>query len=228
MRRIGIAIGCFVVSVSVAGQSVSIRSLDDSSQSRSMVVSAENRLPAENNLSVSATWHTRVGIVSDWTQRRTLYPVSKNLSVMTRIQKDPRYTQEWYLRHREIWWPVTGRGRPIRPLNLVHRDWSVPLGFTGPYSSISTITQTGTTVTVTTTPDRRIRRRSSHLISGISAGTGGCSSAAAAAIDGVQTITGAGYETIIFTSSHFGPLQAENARWRKRCCRRPDAFSAAV
>ena len=205
MRRIGIAIGCFVVSVSVAGQSVSFRSLDDSSQNRSMVVSAENRLPAENNLSASAPWHTRVGIVSDWTQRRTLYPVSKNLAVMTRIQKDPRYTQEWYLRHREIWWPGTGRGR-LRPLNLVHRDWSVPLGFTGPYSSISAITQTGTTVTVATTPDHVFVAGQAILISGISAGTGGCSSAAAAAIDGVQTITGAGYETIIFTSSHFGTI----------------------
>ena len=49
--------------------------------------------------------HVRRGIVSDWTHHHVLYPHSKNASVMARIQKDPRWVQDWYLRHTEVWWP---------------------------------------------------------------------------------------------------------------------------
>ncbi len=67
--------------------------------------------------------HVPVGIASDWTHRHVLYPDSKDDSVMTRIQKDPRWVQNWYLRHPEGWWPIQRRPHPRRS----RRDWSVPL-----------------------------------------------------------------------------------------------------
>ncbi len=106
MKSIVAAVLCAITSLSMLGQSVA--------QSRSGV----------------ASQHSRVGIVSDWTQHRVLYPASKNPAVTARIQKDPRWTQEWYLRHRETWWPRS----PHRRLKLskgVHRDWSVNLGTPG-------------------------------------------------------------------------------------------------
>jgi len=65
-------------------------------------------------------------IVSDWTHRHVLYPDSKDGSVMGRIHRDPRWTQNWYLRHPEAWgpwWPGPHRG----PRGRSRRDWSVPL-----------------------------------------------------------------------------------------------------
>jgi hypothetical protein len=61
------------------------------------------------------------GIVSDWTNRHVLYPDSKDESVIARNQRDPRWLQNWYLRHTEAWWPQQGHWRRDR------RDWSVPL-----------------------------------------------------------------------------------------------------
>jgi hypothetical protein len=74
--------------------------------------------------------HAPLGIISDWTHRHVLYPDSKNDSALARIhavdQTDPRWLQNWYLRHPEAWWPQHrrggGKGR--------HRDWSVPLSAT--------------------------------------------------------------------------------------------------
>ena len=67
--------------------------------------------------------HVPLGIVSDWTHHHVLYPDSKDDSVMARIQRDPRWVQNWYLRHQEAWWPKHHhRHREHR-----HRDWSVPL-----------------------------------------------------------------------------------------------------
>lgn len=40
------------------------------------------------------------------------------------MQHDPRWTHNWYLRHREIWWPEWPTNRHKRS----HRDWTVPLG----------------------------------------------------------------------------------------------------
>ena len=40
-----------------------------------------------------------------------------------RIRRDPRWVQNWYLRHREAWWPKHHRRHRERS----HRDWSVPL-----------------------------------------------------------------------------------------------------
>jgi hypothetical protein len=62
-----------------------------------------------------------LGIVSDWTHRHVLYPDSKDDSVMARIRRDPRWVQNWYLRHREAWWPESHRRQRER------RDWTVPL-----------------------------------------------------------------------------------------------------
>jgi hypothetical protein len=67
--------------------------------------------------------HVPLGIVSDWTHRHSLYPASKDYSVVAQIRTDPRWLQNWYLRHQEEWWPEY---RP-HPRNRSHRDWSVPL-----------------------------------------------------------------------------------------------------
>jgi len=70
--------------------------------------------------------HVPLGIVSDWTHHHVLYPDSKDDSVMEQIRKDPRWEQNWYLRHREPRWPKRHRVRGKRS----RRDWSVPLGTT--------------------------------------------------------------------------------------------------
>jgi hypothetical protein len=67
--------------------------------------------------------HVRLGIVSDWTHHHVLYPDSKDESAMARARTDPRWMQNWYIRHPEIWWPGRFRGRHGRS----RRDWSVPL-----------------------------------------------------------------------------------------------------
>lgn len=71
--------------------------------------------------------HVSRGVVSDWTQHHVLYPDSKDDSAMARIRRDPRWVQNWYLRHREVWWPK----RPPVPRKGSRRDWSVPLGVPG-------------------------------------------------------------------------------------------------
>ena len=70
--------------------------------------------------------HVPLGIVSDWTNHHVLYPDSKDDSVMAGIRRDPRWLQNWYLRHREPWWPKRHRS----PGKRSRRDWSVPLGTT--------------------------------------------------------------------------------------------------
>jgi len=45
--------------------------------------------------------HVPLGIVSDWTHHHVLYPDAKDDSVMARIRRDPRWAQNWYLRHQE-------------------------------------------------------------------------------------------------------------------------------
>ena len=198
MRSILLAVGCAITSLSMSAQSVTYRPLEISSQlQQPLEVTSETQHP----LGIASN-RAHLGVASDWTQHHVLFPVSKNSAVMARLQSNPRYTQSWYLRHREIWWPGVGRGR-LKALNLVHRDWSEPLGFTGPSYFITAITQSGTTVTVTTNIDHVFISGQAVMISGISAGTGGCSSAAAAAIDGVQTLTSAqGFNaTFTFTSS---------------------------
>jgi hypothetical protein len=67
--------------------------------------------------------HVRLGIVSDWTHHHVLYPDSKDESAMAQVRRDPRWMQNWYIRHPEIWWPGPFRGRHGRS----RRDWSVPL-----------------------------------------------------------------------------------------------------
>jgi len=75
-------------------------------------------------LAAQATPHHPLGIVSDWANRHVLYPDSKNQTVMKRIRSDPRWLQNWYLRHGEAWWTKS------HPNGSAHsrRDWSVPLG----------------------------------------------------------------------------------------------------
>ena len=71
--------------------------------------------------------HVPVGIVSDWTQHHILYPASNDFSLMARIRGDPRWLQDWYLRHQEAWWPIHP-GRPSGARDGSRRDWTVPLG----------------------------------------------------------------------------------------------------
>jgi hypothetical protein len=63
------------------------------------------------------------GIVSDWTNRHVLYPSSNDAAVTMRNQRDPRWLQNWYLRHGDAWWPnqLTWSRQHRR------RDWSVSL-----------------------------------------------------------------------------------------------------
>jgi len=72
------------------------------------------------------TQHVPQGIVSDWTHHHVLYPDSKDDALMARIRRDPRWVHDWYLRHREAWWPEYHR-RPGTVDPGKRRDWSVPL-----------------------------------------------------------------------------------------------------
>jgi hypothetical protein len=229
MKSILLAVGCAVTSLSVAAQSLAHNPLQVSSQIQEPVgVASETQYPVEITSGIQSSMgvttatprpdgvasnHARLGVASDWTQHHVLFPASKSLAVTTRLQSDPRYTQSYLLRHGGIWWPEAGRGRlrkpePVFTTDLAHRDWSEPLGFTGPSYVITGITQTGTTVTVTTNIDHVFVTGQVVIISGVSAGTGGCTSAAAAAIDGVQTLTAApGYfADFTFTSTHIGSI----------------------
>jgi hypothetical protein len=69
--------------------------------------------------------HAPLAIVSDWTQHHVLYPESKDSKVMARVQEDPRWIQNWYLRHSEVWWPQARCWHRRR-----RRDWSVSLSAT--------------------------------------------------------------------------------------------------
>ena len=70
-----------------------------------------------------ATPHVPLGIVSDWTQHHVLYPETNDVAVVERLQSDPRWMRNWYLRHREAWWLEHHRWHGEHR----HRDWSVPL-----------------------------------------------------------------------------------------------------
>jgi hypothetical protein len=67
-----------------------------------------------------------LGIASDWTQHHILYPDSSNPFVNARIRRDPRWVQNWYLRHPEAWWPEYHRGHGGADEGS-RRDWSVSL-----------------------------------------------------------------------------------------------------
>src|SRR5271157_4255145 len=77
-----------------------------------------------------AARHVPRGIVADWTHHHVRYPDSHNNSVMAQIQRDPRWMQNWYLRHLETWWPKHPR-EPGEPGEGSRRDWSVSLGMSG-------------------------------------------------------------------------------------------------
>jgi hypothetical protein len=73
-----------------------------------------------------AASHVPVGVVSDWTHHHILYPESKDAAVTARNQKDPRWQQNWYLRHSETWWPEHHRGSRDDD-KARDRDWNVSL-----------------------------------------------------------------------------------------------------
>ncbi len=71
--------------------------------------------------------HIPVGMVSDWTHHHVLYPNpdSNHRPLLARIQRDPRWLQDWYLRHPETWWPARLRRPSLREKAI--RDWNVSL-----------------------------------------------------------------------------------------------------
>ncbi|MGA2435780.1 MAG: hypothetical protein ABSG25_10895, partial [Bryobacteraceae bacterium] len=69
--------------------------------------------------------HVPLGIVSDWTHHRLLYPASNNPAVMARIRQDPRWVQNWYLRNPQAWWPQ--HRWPGQSNTGSHRDWNILL-----------------------------------------------------------------------------------------------------
>ena len=75
----------------------------------------------------TAPAHRPLGIVSDWSQHHVLFPATNNPAKLARVQKDPRWTQSWYLHHRESWWPGSQRRR-FRTTKTLQRDWNVSLG----------------------------------------------------------------------------------------------------
>ena len=67
-----------------------------------------------NMLASKPAPHVPKGIVSDWTQRHVLYPDTQDESAMARFRGDPRWEQNWYLRHREsVVAGIPSRGRPV-------------------------------------------------------------------------------------------------------------------
>jgi hypothetical protein len=93
------------------------------------------------SLAAQDVQHAPLGIVSDWAQRHVLYPEShsafgKNPEAMSAaagaISKDPRWLQQWYLRHPGAWWPKRNwPDFPSRSKQHEHRDWSVALATDG-------------------------------------------------------------------------------------------------
>ena len=70
----------------------------------------------------------RIGVASDWTQHHLLFPAPKDLGVLARVQGDPRWLQQWFLRHHEAWWPQRRRGGSGGDEGDGQRDWSMPVG----------------------------------------------------------------------------------------------------
>ena len=99
------------------------------------ILVAQSAPDFSQRVSPQVSEHAPLGIISDWTHHHILYPDTKNDSAQSRIlradqthtvQTDPRWLQNWYLRHPEAWWPQHRRGTGKDR----HRDWSVPLSAT--------------------------------------------------------------------------------------------------
>ncbi len=75
--------------------------------------------------------------------------------------------------------------------------------------TIGTVTQNGDTVTVTTTANAFVSNQV-VVMSGVAGGTGGCTSAAASAISGEQTITVINPTTFTFTSGATATIGGSN------------------
>jgi len=76
--------------------------------------------------------------------------------------------------------------------------------------TISSITQAGQTVTVTTTASNAFVSNQTVVISGVATGTGNCNSNAISNIDGEQSITVTGPNTFTFTSGAFWNIGGVN------------------
>jgi hypothetical protein len=155
MKSVLFAVGCAVTSLSIAAQSIQHRALEVSSETQSPLgMNSVAQNPAESKSGIQSSLgiasptsrpnglapnHVRLGVASDWTEHRVLFPTSKSLAVTTRLESDPRFSQNYLLRHREIWWPGAGRGR-LRNSVPAKRDWNTPLGFTGSNYTVTGVT----------------------------------------------------------------------------------------
>jgi hypothetical protein len=130
MKSILIAAVCALAPVVTLGQSASHSSLQpatglvplgNGSELRPVTVAPETLTPEPSSN------HQRVGVVSDWSQHHLLFPTPKSQAVAAKIQSDPRFTQNWYIHHRDAWWPGSPHGR-LQPTATTVRDWSETLG----------------------------------------------------------------------------------------------------
>lgn len=148
MRSLVIAIGCVLASMSVAGQSLSQHPLENMSKAHPLPIASEPFSPPNASVlhplpvagqpfpSNSVGQH-RLGAVSDWSTRHLIFSATGNPAIMTRLQNNPRYTQNWYRRHRRILWPGSPQSR-LRPVPSLKRDWNVSLG-TAPFATFEPI-----------------------------------------------------------------------------------------
>jgi len=191
MKSILVAAVCVLASVTTLGQSAPHSSLELASGLAPVGSGPGIRQvgnTAEQSPSAIVSTHHRVGVVSDWTQHHLVFSAPKNPAIAARIQNDPRFTQNWYLHHRSVWWPGT-RNRQLRLSKVVHRDWSETLGNTYGNYAVSQVTQTGTTVTITTTTANGFTAGQVVAVTGVEANSGGCDQATAVAIGQDLAIT---------------------------------------
>ena len=94
-------------------------------------------------LSGRASDHVRISLVTDWTHRHVIFSTPQTFEQALRVQRDPRYVQQWVRRHVHPSLPggattndATAAGRQTLPGAGIsgdvqkgsHGDWSVSLG----------------------------------------------------------------------------------------------------
>jgi len=94
-------------------------------------------------LSGRASDHVRIPLVTDWTHRHVVFSMPQTFEQSLRVQRDPRYLQQWVRRHVHPSLPggapandATAAGHQASPgggisrdaLKGSHGDWSVSLG----------------------------------------------------------------------------------------------------
>ena len=107
-----------------------------------------------------------LSIVDDYSHKLLITPDTTNLLTLAQIRRDPRYLHNWYLRHRNIWWPQRQKGS-----DGLSRDWSVAIG--GNVGNQSAVAKFN--FDVNAAPDCT----NDYVVTGVQAGTQGSNTAAA-------------------------------------------------